>query len=220
MLQKNRCLAGDLLWSLLILLCGAILLVPESRDLFLQTTESHAYISGFFKFFVLATMGDLLGLRIINKRWRFPQGFFFKACLWGLMGMAITLLMSVYHEGVLGAMSLKRLPFENIGLAVAFFSSAIMNLTFGPMLYIYHKFGELFIDMKYENKGGKVALSALVERMDWNTMVCFSWLKTCPLMWIPLHTIVFLLPTQYRVVVSAFLSVFLGALIAFSKSKR
>lgn len=220
MMRKSKRLTGDILWTLVLLLCVAILLVPQSREVFLYATDSHPYLCGFFKFFILATMGDLLGVRILNGQWSFPQGFFLKAGLWGMLGMAITLAMTVYNEGVSGAMEVGRLPFENRSIALAFFSSAVMNLTFGPMLYIYHKFGELLIDAKCEKRGRRVALSAFVEKVDWQTMVCFSWLKTCTLIWIPLHTIVFLLPPQYRVVVSAFLSLLLGILIALSKKNR
>ena len=217
MQQKNRCFAGNLIWGLIFLLCISIIIFPESREVFLRVTENHPYILGFLKFGILATMGDLLGWRITNGRWRFPQGFFFKACLWGIIGMAITLVMSVYNEGVAGAMALGRLPLKGSSLALAFFSSAVMDLTFGPMLYIYHKFGELYIDSRYEARGRKVALRELVKKVDWETMVCFSWVKTCVFIWIPLHAIVFLLPSQYRVLASALLSVLLGVLIAVSK---
>lgn len=46
------------------------------------------------------------------------------------------------------------------------------------------------------------------------------WLKTCPYFWIPAHTIVFLLPNQYRVLVSAFLSIALGLLLAIAKKGK
>ncbi len=220
MQRINKCVAGDVLWALVFLMCISVIVFPVSREAFTGATESHPYICGFFKFGVLATMGDLLGLRITDGRWSLPQGFVFKACLWGAIGMAITLVMSVYNEGVAGAMSMGRLPFGGSRIALAFLSSAVMDLTFGPMLYVYHRFGELFIDARCENKGRKVALRELVKQVDWETMVCFSWVKTCILIWIPLHTIVFLLPSQYRVIVSAMLSVLLGVIIALSKKKK
>lgn len=220
MRQKNKYFTGDLIWVLIFLLCLSIIIFPSSREVFLRVTDNHPYILGFLKFGILATMGDLLGLRITSGRWSFPQGFFFKACLWGMVGMAVTLVMSVYNEGVAGAMALGRLPLEGSTLALAFFSSAVMDLTFGPMLYIYHKFGELYIDARYEERGKRVSLRDLVKKVDWETMVCFSWLKTCVLIWIPLHAIVFLLPSQYRVIVSAMLSVLLGVLIAVSKRRN
>jgi len=99
-----------------------------------------------------------------------------------------------------------------------------MNVTFGPMLYIYHKFGDLFIDMVYEKKkknlADKITLSAMVDRVNWYRMVSFSWMTTCIFIWIPCHTIVFLLPSEYRVLASASLSILLGILIAVSNKYK
>ncbi|MBU3144413.1 hypothetical protein [Clostridium sp. CF012] len=208
---------GDFLWGAILLLWILILAIPTTRTVFIETTDAHPYMGGFFKFFILATMGDLLGVRILNGHWIMPKGFIFKAIVWGILGMMITLVFTVFTGGTAVAQSTGRLPLEDSKLAQAFFGSAIMNLTFGPMMYIYHKFGDLFIDLKYEKKGGKVTVKDLVNRVDWYTIVSFSWLKTCTVIWIPCHTIVFMLPLQYRVLASAFLSILLGILVAVSK---
>lgn len=117
-------------------------------------------------------------------------------------------------------MAAGRLPFKGSNLAEAFFGSAIMNVTFGPMMMAFHRFTDLFIDAKYEKKGGKVTLKELIEKNDWNSLVEFSWLKTCPFFWIPAHTIVFLIPGNYRVLASAFLSIALGLLLAIAKKGK
>lgn len=213
--MKDR--KGDFLWAIVLLLWILVLAIPTTRLVFIETTDAHPYIGGFFKFFVLATMGDLLGVRILKREWIIPKGLIFKAIVWGILGMMITLLFTVFTGGAAFAQSTGKLPFEGSKLAQAFFGSAIMNLTFGPMMYIYHKFGDLFIDLKYEKNGGKVTIKDLVDRVDWYTIVSFSWLKTCIFIWIPCHTIVFLLPVQYRVLASAFLSILLGILVAVSK---
>ncbi len=213
--MKN--IKGDFLWGSVLLIWILILVIPSARVIFIEATELHPYMGGFFKFFILATMGDLLGARILKGEWVLPRGIVFKAIVWGTLGMVITLVFTVFTGGAAVAQAAGRLPFEGSKLAQAFFGSAIMNLTFGPMMYIYHKFGDLFIDLKYENNGGKVFVKDLVDRVDWHTMVSFSWLKTCTLIWIPCHTIVFLLPAQYRVLASAFLSILLGILVAISK---
>lgn len=213
--MKNR--KGDFLWGFVLLLWILILAIPTSRIIFITVTDAHPYMGGFFKFFILATMGDWLGVRILNGEWSIPKGFILKAIVWGILGMMITLVFTVFTGGAAAAQSAGRLPFAGLKLAQAFLGSTIMNLTFGPMMYIYHKFGDLFIDLKYEKKGGKVTVKDLVDRVDWYTIVSFSWLKTCTCIWIPCHTIVFLLPVQYRVLVSAFLSILLGILVAVSK---
>jgi len=45
-------------------------------------------------------------------------------------------------------------------------------------------------------------------------------MKTIPMFWIPAHTITFLLPSEFRVLAAAFLSIALGAILAFAKKKK
>ncbi|MEN8905142.1 MAG: hypothetical protein ABF289_04195 [Clostridiales bacterium] len=215
--MKNR--KGDAFWGILLLIWIVVLVVPVLRDAFIKFTEIHPYIGGFIKFFVLASMGDMLGARILFNEWIFPKGFFFKAIVWGILGIMITLVFTVYIQGTAVAMEMGRLPFNGSTLALAFFGSSVMNLTFGPMMYVYHKFADLYIDAKYENKG-KITVKSLVDKVDWYSIVSFSWLKTCLFIWIPLHTLVFLMPSQYRVLASAFLSILLGVLVAITKKAK
>jgi hypothetical protein len=168
-------------------------------------------------------MGDMLGGRVLNGEWRLPQGFLFKAFVWGILGMMITLVFTVFFAGVEGAMASGKLPFQGSKFGLAFFGSFIMNTTFGPMMYIYHKFGDMLVDMTIEKRRGKlvekITVEAMIQRIDWKIMVGFSWIKSCLLIWIPCHTIVFLLPVEYRVLASAFLSILLGILVAVTKKK-
>ncbi len=215
--MKNR--KGDFLWASVLLIWILILIVPATRTTFIEVTEAHPYMGGFFKFFILASMGDWLGVRILKGEWIIPKGFILKAVVWGILGMMITLVFTVFTAGAGAAQAAGKLPFAGSKLAQAFFGSTIMNLTFGPMMYIYHKFGDLIIDVSYEKKESKITIKDLVDRVDWYTIVSFSWLKTCIFVWIPCHTIVFLLPPEYRVLASAFLSILLGIIIAISKKK-
>lgn len=213
--MKN--LKEDLLWGLVLMIWVVVLAIPASRSSFINVTDAHPYIGGFFKFFILATMGDLLGVRINTGMWIKPRGLIYKAIIWGILGMMITLVFTVFTGGAAIAQASHKLPFEGIVLAQAFFGSTIMNLTFGPMMYIYHKFADLYVDSCYEVGYKSVTLQMLVDKVDWYSIVSFSWLKTCIFIWIPCHTVVFLLPGEYRVLVSAFLSILLGILIAISK---
>lgn len=213
--MKNK--KGDFIWGGVLIIWIVVLAIPSTRTIFIQVTDTHPYLGGFFKFCILATMGDLLGIRILKGQWIIPQGIIFKTIVWGILGMMITLVFTVFTGGALVAQTAGRLPFKGSILAQAFFGSTIMNLTFGPMMYIYHKFGDLFIDLKYEKKGGSIIVKEIIDRIDWYTVVSFSWLKTCIFIWIPCHTIVFLLPGEYRVLASAFLSILLGILVAVSK---
>lgn len=211
---------GDFLWGFVLLIWIMILVIPISRTIFMNFTEIHPYIAGFVKFAILATMGDLLGKRVINKNWVIPEGFLVKAIIWGVIGMMITLVFTVYMGGVAAAQSAGRLPWEGSVVAQALFGSIIMNVTFGPMMMAFHRFTDMFIDLKCQRNRGHVSLSELVDQNDWHSLVEFAWVKTCIFFWIPLHTLVFLLPGEYRVLVSAFLSIALGLLLAASKMQK
>lgn len=211
---------GDFLWGFVLLIWVAILVIPGSRDVFIEFTSKYSYLGGFIKFAILATMGDLLGARILKGDWVIPKGIFFRVIIWGIIGLMVTLVFTVFMGGAAAAQASGKLPFKGVQLAQAFFGSTIMNLSFGPMMMAFHKFTDLFIDVKYEKKGAKVTMTELVDRLDWHSLIQFSWIKTCPLFWIPAHTIVFLLPEQYRVITSAFLSIALGLLMAISKKAK
>jgi len=211
---------GDFLWAGILLLWIVILVVPASRVAFITATDAHPYIGGFIKFAILATMGDLLGARVLKGDWVIPRGVVYKAVIWGIIGLMVTLVFTVFMGGVAAAQGASKLPFKGSVFAQAFFGSTIMNLTFGPMMMVFHRFTDMYIDTKYEKNGGKVTLNELIDKNDWHSLVQFSWIKTCPFFWIPAHTVVFMLPAQYRVLVSAFLSIALGLLLALAKKSK
>lgn len=210
---------GDYLWGGLLLLWAAVLVVPTTREVFMAMTQAYPYISGFFKFFVLATMGDMLGARILHGQWQKTKGLIFKAIIWGIIGMMITLAFTLYSEGVLAAQDIGRLPFHGSKFGHAFLTSAMMNITFAPFMFLFHKFSDLYIDVKYRGMK-KVTINDLVKEIDFNMLIGFSMLKTIPFFWIPCHTLVFLMPPQYRVVASAFLSIALGLMMAIAKKSK
>lgn len=210
---------GDYLWGGLLLLWAAVLVVPTTREVFMAMTQAYPYISGFFKFFVLATMGDMLGARILHGQWQKTKGLIFKAIIWGIIGMMITLAFTLYSEGVLAAQDIGRLPFHGSKFGHAFLTSAMMNITFAPFMFLFHKFSDLYIDVKYRGMK-KVTINDLVKEVDFNMLIGFSMLKTIPFFWIPCHTLVFLMPPQYRVVASAFLSIALGLMMAIAKKSK
>ena len=211
---------GSIFWGIALFAWIFMLAVPASRTAFMAATDAHPYVMGFIKFAILATMGDLLGIRVLKGEWKVPKGIFYKSIIWGIIGMMTTLVFTVYMGGTAAAQAAGRLPFKESALALAFFTSTIMNLTFGPMMMVFHRFTDMYIDSRYESSRGRTTISGLIDRNDWHSLVEFSWLKTCPLFWIPAHTIVFLLPAQYRVLVSAFLSIALGLLLAIAKKGK
>jgi len=210
---------SDYIWISALLIWVVILIVPVSREAFMSFTSSHPYLGGFIKFAILASMGDLLGVRLQKGDYVIPKGFIYRAIVWGIIGMMVSLVFTVYMAGAEAAQRAGLLPFAGVSLAQAFFGSTIMNLTFGPMMMAMHKFTDLYIDALYEKNSNKT-LSSLVDKVDWHSLVEFSWAKTCIFFWIPAHTIVFMLPSVYRVLVSAFLSIALGLLLSIAKKRK
>jgi len=211
---------GDLLFALLILVIGAFIALPTTNELFTSATARAPYAMGFAKFAVLATMGELLALRILHKRFERPLGLPAKAFVWGIIGVLIVLMFGLYGAGVAGVIAkglLPSLPGFAGALFAAFLTSAFMNLTFGPVFMACHRITDTWIDARA--RGEKLSLGEVVARIDWVGFLKFVVAKTIPLFWIPAHTVTFLLPGEYRILVAAALSIALGGILSFAKMR-
>ena len=150
--ENNKFEKGDFVWIAALLVWVLILVVPSSRALFISVTDAHPYAGGFIKFAILASMGDMLGIRVIKGEWTAPKGLMYKALVWGIIGLMVTLVFTVFMGGAAAAQASGKLPFNGSILAQAFFGSSIMNVTFGPMMMVFHRFTDMYIDSKCDNK--------------------------------------------------------------------
>lgn len=210
---------GDIVWALALGAVVALLASPPTHRAFVEATAAHPFLVGFAKFLVLATMGELLALRIVKGRWSAPAGLGWRAVTWGLIGMAIVLVFDVFASGVAAAMSKSLLPGGNSRLAFAFFVSVTMNATFAPAMMLFHRATDTFMDLRYEQRRPRPGIADVVAAIDWQGFVSFVLLKTIPFFWIPAHTLTFLLPPEYRVLAAAMLSIALGAILAFARRR-
>ena len=180
---------------------------------------------GFVKFAVLATIGELVAIRIVAGHWRTPSGVVYRALVWGILGMAIVLMFEEFSSGTASVIS-KGLIYTGVGalqpVLKAFYISAIMNLAFAPTFMAFHRFTDTAIDMVCGEgrKLGDITVAEVTGRIDWQGFVSFVVLKTIPFFWIPAHTITFLLPPEYRILAAASLSIALGAILAYAKRKN
>lgn len=215
----------DLLWALGLILIIFILVYPDTHKLFIEATKSYPYIMGFVKVSILATMGELLAIRITTGDFKKPTGVLYKFIIWGFIGMVFVVMFDIYAGGVSFATSKGLLPKvggETLSKVInAFFISAIMNLTFAPTFMAFHRVTDTFIEMGNGrlNKIFSLKISQVLKAIDWNGFIGFVVLKTIPLFWIPAHTVTFILPPEYRVLVASFLSIALGAILATAKKK-
>ncbi|MFT9495667.1 Mpv17/PMP22 family protein [Anaerosolibacter sp.] len=213
---------GDFLWLLSLLAVSAILLSPATHGVFIATTKAHPYLMGFIKVAILATMGELLAIRIVVGKWTQPVGLFWRMVIWGFFGMAFAVAFPIFDAGVRGAIGAGLISdFGGSKLATAFFISTFMNLIFAPTFMGLHRITDTYIELCDGKVGNlsKVSIHQVVEHIDWKILVSFVYAKTIPIFWIPAHTITFMLPPEYRVLMSAFLSIALGGILSFVKKK-
>lgn len=215
---------GDLLWTAVLAAFVSVLLVPVTREAFVAATRAYPYLMGFAKVGILATMGELLAVRIVRGDWARPVGLWLRALVWGLLGMSFVLTFEVFGAGAAVAASKGLLPsFGGFGgqLVSALLTSTIINLCFAPTMMALHRVTDTYIDLADGRFGALpgVRLADVVGRIDWYTFVSFVVVRTVPIFWIPAHTVTFMLPGEYRVLNSALLSIALGAILSFAKRK-
>jgi hypothetical protein len=211
---------GDIIWTAALIGIIAFLLWPDTNKLFVDFTTNYAYIAGFLKFTILASLGDLLAYRIVTSEWKIRKGFLFRAFIWGFLGVIIVLIFKIFGVGVATAIETGALPGSGYTIAFAFFTSAIMNLSFAPSMMGFHRITDTYADLKFIEGRKNLKLSQVIKEVDWNNFISFVVLITIPVFWIPAHTITFLLPSEYRVLMAAFLSIALGAILSFAKAKN
>lgn len=207
---------NDFLWGIALSSVLFLMLSPWTKDSFASITAAQPYVMGFAKFFVLATLGELLAIRLNRGDYALPPYLLIRALIWGVVGLLVVYTFSLYSNGVKGAIAAGLLPdWGTIGSA--FFTSATMNLTFAPAFMAGHRITDKLLDWRAEGKRG---VKAAVAEIDWTQFYTFVIGKTVPFFWIPAHTITFLLPPQYRVLLAATLSIALGLILSLAKMAK
>jgi len=218
---------GDLMWGGGLLAVIAFLTFPATHNVFVENSANHPLIMAFIKFFVLGTMGEVLGGRIVAGEWKKPVGLFWRAVVWGVLGIIISWAFTIFSTGVLALIGKGMLPMFPEGtmgakVLTAFFISLFMNAIFAPPMMGFHKITDTYLDLSGGNIGkiSSIKLSEVVDAIDFQGLVGFVFFKTIPFFWVPAHTITFLLPPVYRVLMAAFLGIALGAILGFAKKNK
>ena len=222
-MQKEKNVQKKNIWIgvvsfLIVAAFVAILIVPQSREVFRACTEKLPLVMGFVKFALLATIGELIALRLNKKAWVLPSYLPWRMFIWGFIGMAIALVFKVFYSGTAYILELGIFPGHGVGFLQAFFTSVIMNLTFAPTMMMFHRLMDNYFDMRHTGQR-KMGVQGVVAYTDWQTFVRFVLLKTVPIFWIPAHTVTFLLPAEYQTIMAAFLSIALGIILSMKKKR-
>ena len=205
---------------------------------FCRGTSAHPFIMAFFKFAILATLGEMLALRIRKGVYN-EKGFGIvpRMMVWGFLGMCITMAMMIFKKGVPtflevvggcepGALATifasKDLTWGKV--AIAFSVSVAMNTIFAPVMMTFHKCTDIHI---IDNGGSVRGLlrpmkmrEIMSTKVNWDVQWNVVFKKTIPLFWFPAHTITFILPPTFQVLFAALLGVALGLILALAGNKR
>lgn len=222
----------------LIVIVGCILfflpffLSPTVYNFYDTFNKDHGMITSFIKFAILATFGEVIGLRIRTGSY-IQKGFGIipRAIVWGILGLTIKLAFVVFavgtpaflsYIGVKEASTAMQSSMSLIKVLVAFCISATMNIIYAPFMMTLHK----ITDTHIVNNGGTLSgffkpikFGEIFTNLNWNVQWNFVFKKTIPFFWIPAHTITFLLPAEFQVLFAAILGIVLGVLLAIASQK-
>lgn len=198
-------------------------------DAYYQFNLEHGLIMSFVKFAILATLGELIGLRIKTGSY-LQKGFGLlpRAIVWGFLGMTIYMAFGIFASGT--PLLLEKMGFKDASgilnshlswkkLAVSFSISALLNLFYAPVMMTFHKITDIHILESGGTLGGffsPMDFARIFKEINWDVQWNFVFKRTIPLFWIPAQTITFLLPEEYRVLFAAFLGIVLGVLLAIA----
>ncbi len=212
---------GDFYWLAVLSAVTAFFVVPATHQIFITLTNTRPYVMGFFKFAILASMGELLAIRLASGAWKRPLGMFYKIIVWGFLGIGITFMFAFYSAGVTAVLEKGIIPAGRGWFALvlkAFYTAALMNLTFGPVFMAVHRLSDTCIDRWMLT--GNPTTRGVVAAINWSDFISFVVGKTIPFFWIPAHTLTFMLPPEYRVLAAAYLSIVLGVILVYAKSRK
>ncbi|EJX06625.1 hypothetical protein, membrane [gut metagenome] len=217
-----------------LLLIAALFLPFVVSDSFYAAYQSfntnHGMVMSFVKFGILATLGEMLGLRLGTGVYSTPTfGLLPRMVIWGLLGMGINMAMIIFSKGtplfleymgMTDASALMSGGFCLSKVGVALSISVAMNTLFAPVFMTLHK----ITDTHIAQCGGSVKalftpipMTSIITHLNWDVLWNFVFKKTIPLFWYPAHTLTFLLPADMRVLFAALLGVVLGVLLAIKK---
>lgn len=216
----------------IILILLPFFLISEVFSAYVSFNASHGMIMSFIKFALLATLGEMIALRIRKGRYNEPGfGILPRALVWGFLGLTIKAAFVIFstgtpvlaeYLGLNGAVTAMKGDLCWLKVLVAFCISTAMNITYAPVMMTFHKITDTHILQTGGTLKGLFSLipfAQIFSRINWDVQWNFVFKKTIPFFWIPAHTITFLLPADLQVLFAAMLSIALGLLLAIASMK-
>ena len=208
-------------------------LITEVYEFYKEFNKENGLIMSFIKFAFLATLGEVIGLRIKTGQY-FKKGFGIipRAIIWGFIGISIKVAFIIFVAGT--PIFLEYVGLENATEAIkgdftwkklltSFSISFALNVVYAPIMMTFHK----ITDTHIVNNGGtlKVLITPIkfrkiFENLNWDVQWNFIFKKTIPFFWIPAHTITFLLPEEFQILFAALLGIVLGIILSIASIKK
>ncbi len=199
---------------------------------YVSFNRDHGLIMSFLKFAILATMGEMIGLRIKSGAYNKPGfGVLPRAIVWGILGITIKMAFVIFTAGAIDllhflgmndSLSAYKGDFSVHKVLVAFTISVLMNTIYAPIMMTTHK----ITDTHIQDTGGRLAgfftpvkVVEILKNLRWDIQWNFVFKKTIPFFWYPAHTITFLLPADFQVLFAALLGIALGLILAIASLK-
>ncbi len=219
--------------GLIILLFLPFFISKEVFNAYSTFNKEHGMIMSFIKFAILATLGEVIALRVRTGNYN-EKGFGIlpRMIVWGFLGLAINMSFAIFSAGApaflayLGVFqapeAMKSAGFSWLKILDAFTISTTMNCIFAPVMMTFHKITDTHILQTGGTVKGlftRIPFVAILKNMNWDVMWNFVFKKTIPFFWIPMHTATFLLPTEFRILFAALLGIALGLILAFASLK-
>jgi hypothetical protein len=223
----------DLFFIIIVALAFSPFFIFETvYDFYNTFNKEHGMIASFIKFAILATLGEIIALRIREGVYhRKGFGIAPRAIVWGFIGLTIKIAFIIFATGtpaVLEYLGIENASgslggnFNGTKLLTAFCTSVAMNLIFAPVFMTFHKITDTHIIWNGGTLKGffnPIDFKKIFISLDWGIQWNFVFKKTIPFFWIPAHTITFLLPPHMRVLFAAILGIVLGVLLAVASLK-
>ena len=216
--------------ALAVLLCLILVpfaVFPEWLSAYKAFNGQHGMVMAFIKFGVLATLGEVIGLRIRTGHYlRKGFGVLPRMVVWGVLGLFIGMAFQVFafgspyfaeYLGIEGVVAAMTGGFTILKLLGALIISTLMNLIFSPVMMTAHKITDMHIARHHGSLLAlcrPIAVAEHLKTLDWQTQWGFVFKKTIPFFWIPAHGLTFLLPPDSRILFAAVLGVALGIVLA------
>lgn len=213
------------------------IVVPEVMGFYAHFNSGHPFIMAAIKFALLATTGEIIGLRIrTGSYYKSGFGIIPRAMVWAFLGICIKAAFIIFAHGApwilstLGFsgnmdMELSQSIFQTqswLHVLAAFTVSATLNLFFAPVFMTFHK----VTDTHIMQTGGTIKglfspmnVGQILSKINWETHYGFVLKRAIPLFWIPAHTITFLLHPNQRILFAALLGVLLGIILSLASLK-